>query len=485
MKKKFIKIFVLLLLVMCIFVSKPSDFSYALESGVSILETNENPEGETSTENPEESPSVEPEEPDYEEIIYEDLIKGGDPLDNTSDIPDKSLYSALTQIVKQYIIDTYGYTGYDTSETLYSTMFKNIETIEIKNKEISDLSGFEKLQLSSLKSLTIVSNKVTTIGDKVFDNMPNVESINFSCCQISSISLPKLSQLTSINLSSNKLESVNFAKLTQKNLDINLANNLFSDIENIGFSNKIESVYLNIINNNIITLQDEYFEQSKITFSIGVQGLVSKSSDNVIIDTSTPINFYKINIPDVYIKIYKEEGFDTCIDTITDGDVEGNVLSKYFGVGSYYVEYYDAEGMIDTNLNCDNKLYTSYSFDVIPSECTAKYEFKGKMYDTFEDKVTGKVRVYLYCEEGGTIYYKLGNGEWIQGNEVYCDKGGSYTIRTKVVIGDIESNEKTFFIKTSLNVVIPDFLMLILLLLFALTLFLFVVPFVSKKWFKK
>lgn len=483
MKKKIVKICVLLLLVMCLFVGKSGDFSYALESDVSILEATENPEENTSTE-PEEPEN--PEDPiDYEELIYEDLIKGGDPLDNTSDISDKSLYSALTQIVKQYIVDTYGYTEYDTSETLYSTMLKNIETIEIQNREISDLSGFEKLQLPKLKSLTIVSNKVTTIGDNFFDNMSNLESINLSCCQISSISLPKLSKLTSINLSSNKLKSINFAKLPQKNLDINLANNLFSNITDIGFSNKIESVHLNIINNNITTLEEEYFEQSKITFNIGVQGLVSKSSDEVTIDTSTPINFYKINIPGVYIKIYKEEGFDTCIDTVRDEDIEGNVLSKYFGVGSYYAEYYNAGGMIDTSANCDNKLYTSYSFDVIPSECTAKYEFKGKMYDTFEKKVTGKVRVYLSCEEGGTIYYKLGNGEWTQGNEIYCDKGGNYSIRTKVVIDDVESNEKTIFIKTSLNVVIPDFLMLILLLLFALTLFIVVVPLVSKKWFKK
>ena len=91
----------------------------------------------------------------------------------------------------------------------------------------------------------------------------------------------------------------------------------------------------------------------------------------------------------------------------------------------------------------------------------------------------------LSCEEGGEIYYKIGNGEWIQGNEIMCDRGGDYSITTKVVIDNISSEEKSILIKTSLNLIIPDILMLILILLFALTLFLVVVPLVSKKWFRK
>ena len=131
------------------------------------------------------------------------------------------------------------------------------------------------------------------------------------------------------------------------------------------------------------------------------------------------------------------------------------------------------------------KYFQKYYFQVTPNVRDIKYEHKGKIYDNFTRKVTGKVKVLLACEEGGEIYYKIGNGEWIQGNEIMCDRGGHYSITTKVVIDNISSEEKSILIKTSLNLIIPDILMLILILLFALTLFLVVVPLVSKKWFRK
>ena len=48
--------------------------------------------------------------------IYEDLKKGGYELNNSSDIEDNNLYSALLQVIKQYIKDTYdGYIDTDSN----------------------------------------------------------------------------------------------------------------------------------------------------------------------------------------------------------------------------------------------------------------------------------------------------------------------------------------------------------------------------------
>ena len=98
--------------------------------------------------------------------------------------------------------------------------------------------------------------------------------------------------------------------------------------------------------------------------------------------------------------------------------------------------------------------------------------------------MTGEVKVLLSCEEGAEIYYKVGGSDWTKGNEIMCDKGGNYSITAKVVKDGYESEETNVLIMTSLNTVVPDILMLILVLLFTLTLFIVVVPIVSKKWFK-
>ena len=66
-----------------------------------------------------------------------------------------------------------------------------------------------------------------------------------------------------------------------------------------------------------------------------------------------------------------------------------------------------------------------------------------------------------------------------------CDKGGNYTVYTKVVVDGVESEVKSFLIRTSQNVIIPDIVMLVLLLLFMFGLFFVLVPFISKKFFKK
>lgn len=429
--------------------------------------------------------SEEPTIAEIEEQIYVDLKKGGYELDNTSDITDKNLYSALLQIAKQYIKDTYyGYIYSDS--TLWTTMLKNVENVTIENMDIEDLSGIEKIRFDNLKSLTITGNKFATVPSTFFDRMGNLEQLNLSNNNISSIEFPSHMALNKINLSSNKLSKVNFSQLKNLNLDINVANNRFTSITDIGFSTRLNHLNLNIINNNITDITDEYLDNSKINLSVGLQGLVPVK-DNTTITTSEKLRFYKFNNPDIYIKFYKVGIISdtytgvSCMDSsITDGDY----IEFGFEVGEYYAEYYDNIGQIYESGDSEKGIYKTYHFNVIPGDVVFKYEFKGKTYDTFDKKVTGKVKVYLSCEDGGEIYYKLGNSEWTKGTEINCDKGGDYSIVAKVVKDGVESNEKTVLVRTSLNVIIPDIVMLILILLFTLTLFLLVVPYVSKKWFR-
>lgn len=426
-----------------------------------------------------------PVEPSLEEKVYTDFKEGGYELNNSSDIQDKNLYSALMQIARQTIKQKYESYNTQNETTLWTTMLKSVESITIKDMDIESLSGIEKMRFDNLKSLNIINNKITSLPNNFFDRMGNLENLNLACNKITKVTFPSNSKISSINLSSNSLTSVNFSQLNNANLNINVANNLISSIKNIGLPTRYDSIKLNIINNNINDLTEEYFNDPKVTLFIGLQGIVS-SNENVTINTSTKLSFYKTNLNNVYLKIYKVGTLsDELYKTISDADVENNSLALNFGVGEYYVEYLDESGNLYINGDSDKSLFKSYKFRVIPTECTIKYEFKGKIYDTFDNKVTGKVKVLLSCEDGGKIYYKVGNSDWIEGNEINCDKGGSYSIITKVVIDGVESKEKSTLVKTSLNVIIPDIVMLILILLFTLAIFVVIVPLVSRKWFRK
>ena len=474
MKNKFAYFaFMFMLICLMCFLPHQEVLAKSFENNNAILTTEEGGEGEVVEE---------PTDPTTEEKIYEDLKKGGYELNNSSDIEDNNLYSALLQVIKQYIKDTYD--GYIyTDSTLYNTMFKKIETIDIRSMDIKTLNGIEKIRFDSLKSLSVVDNQITEIKSTYFERMPNLEVLDLSNNKIKSVDVTGATKLNKINFSSNNIEKINLSFLTSTNIDVNLSNNIIMSMTDIGLPTRAGAIHLNIINNNIADLTEEYFEYDRLTMNIGVQGIVGKTSTKVF-DTSTDIAFYKTNLAGVYMKIYKCEVGDILYKTITDADIAGNCLLEKFEVGEYLVEYYLGDNPLYVALDSEKTGFKTYNFKVNPTACTFKYEFKGKIYDKFDEKVTGKVKVLLSCEEGAEIYYKVGGSDWTKGNEIMCDKGGNYSITAKVVKDGYESEEANVLIMTSLNTVVPDILMLILVLLFTLTLFLIVVPIVSKKWFK-
>ena len=81
--------------------------------------------------------------------------------------------------------------------------------------------------------------------------------------------------------------------------------------------------------------------------------------------------------------------------------------------------------------------------------------------------------------------YQVNGGEWVEGNIVECNHGGTYSIKAKVIIDGVESEVQNIWVRTSLNLYVPDALMLALILLLVLALFLVVLPIISRKYFKR
>ena len=405
---------------------------------------------------------------------------------------DKYLYSALLNIYKA---TDPNYSG----SVIYSDMFKNFEEINLDKKNISSLSGFDKLELDNLISFSANLNNLTELDKTFFQNIDEDKftSLSLAGNSISQIDLTNFDNLTYLDLSSNKLSKIDMSviegRVQNTRININLANNKFKSIKNIVLPNKrIGHIELNIINNNITDITDSYFTDF-FTMYMGIQGFLDNEK-TINVDTATNLIVYPFNIEGLAVEIYKTDGeADELVATISDSNVVTEYAVENLTVGKRlmlpvgeYEYIYTLNGESAFSRNDYTRLYLdSCEFGVIPQKVNYKFTFKGKDYEEL-GKVTGKVTVTLSSsEEGAEIYYQINGSEWKKGTVVECDKGGSYSINVKAVIGGVESEVQSIWVRTSLNLYVSDWVMLVMVTLLTLVLFLVVLPIISKKYFKK
>lgn len=430
-----------------------------------------------------------------EELQIIESYESGYTISVSTHMTDTNLYASLLNKFEDWLEEEYGII-YE-ADVIYRDMFKDISDIAFDDALIMSLEGLDLINFASLKSLSLTRNKLTVITKETFTKMPVIENLDFTGNEISSVELGKIPTLKSINLAKNKLSALNLKDLGSSTIAINVAQNNFEDISLINFPERVTSISLNIINNKIAEIPEDYLKLSgsKLKMNIGVQGL--NEGRDVTSDTTIPLKYYKTNIPNLKLQIYKYNGvIDEPVALIGDEDIPAGAycLDKYLPIGQYVFEYVfdDGNGNIEIAQNPEDTTrvyFETGKMTVLPATCTVTYEFKGEKYETFTKKVTGKVKVFLSSVEGSKIKYKVNSGDWIDvdGNtcEIMCDEGGNYTIYSKVVIDGMESKEKVVLVRTSQNVIIPDIVMLVLVLLFTLALFMIVVPLISRKFFRK
>ena len=419
----------------------------------------------------------------------------GYPISKNIDIADEGLYKALLSIVKEYAQNVNGETF--TGDTLYSEMLDMVTTIEIGHKyNISSLAGMEKLELSNLETLSITRNSLTVFDGTCFQNTTEkFTSINLASNKISTFRLGNLEYLRTINLSNNELKELDLSGIegTVANtpITLNLAGNYISSMSKIKLPTKrIGKITMNLIANNITEVDDAYFNTNKYDISLGLQGFrVEDGYGNLAIETKAGIKLYKSNIPNLIVKIYKDtEECEIEYATYSDADItDGNYITidtQEMGVGEYRIEYMLGDELAYLKSDVDRAYYNGADFIIKPTKATYQLEYKGQMYDKL-NKVTGEVKVHLSAEVGATIYYSVNGKDYTEYTEtINCDKGGNYSVRYYTKIGDYESDIAEVYIKTSLNTYIPDGLMFALLLIVSITLFVVVIPIVSRKFFK-
>lgn len=402
-------------------------------------------------------------------------------------ISDRNLYDALLSLYKS---KDPNYNG----STLYSDMFNSelFTEINVDRKNISSLKGLEKLDLFYLESFSANLNSIETFDEDVFVNtdINKFRSISLASNLISSIEITTPLRLTELNLDCNELTKIDLSKIEAEvdgtPFSLSIANNKIANMSDIVLpSKRIGHITLNLINNQLKEIDDGYFTD-KYTLNLGVQGF-KLVEEELCVNTKSNVLIYKTNNPNLRVDIYRIDGeSDQLIESVQDTDITEKFKKLNLSVGQYEYRYMliaENEGAYD-KYDIDRVYLVSNRFNVIPQTVTYIYTYKGKDYQTL-NKVTGEVTVKLSCEEGATIMYQVNGGEWITGDVVECNKGGTYSIKAKAVMGEFESEVENIFVRTSLNLYIPDGLMLVFVLLIALVLFLVVLPIVSRKYFKR
>ena len=405
-----------------------------------------------------------------------------------TDFVDSKLYAALLDEVTKFA-ETRGerFTG----DTLYSEMllFPTFTELDITNRNITSLDGLENLRLDYLQKISVVSNKLTEVKPDYFRDCENLKEINFASNQITKVELPALRNLEKVNLSSNKLTQLDLSNCMGDDIEISLAANDFTSLDDIELP-RADSVSLNMIANNLESVDDGYFTETKFSLNVGVQGIKNIETDSFT-DSTKGFRYYRTNIENLGLKIYNvAQKVPTVVKTVSDADItSGNYIDVVLPIGEYKYEYTLDGEEIYSKYDATKNFYLPQNFVVKPTMATYKFEHKGEMYDTI-GKVTGAVKVYLKSSDldlgvDGKIMYSVNRGEWIEGDVVDCSSGGTFSIKVKVVCGDYESDEETILLQTSLNAVIPDVVMFFLILFLGIMLFAVGVPIISKKFFRK
>lgn len=398
---------------------------------------------------------------------------------------DSNLYGALLDLYKSTDPNYHG-------DTLYSDMFKDFTEINVDKCNISTLRGLEKFEFDSLETFSANSNEISEFDKEWFVNTEKdiFKSLSLAGNKIKGVDLSYCTGLRYLDLSSNELQRLDVSfiegRSSSTQFELNVANNKIKGMKYILLpEKKIGHITLNIINNNIAEISNEYFTD-KYTLKIGVQGAVSKATDTVTFDTKYNLRLYKTYIEGLGYIVNRIDGEeDVKVFELWDAQIENDYVPYELGVGEYEVIYtFDGVTSAYERHNHTRAFLKSMEFDIVPQKASYIFIHKGQEYKEI-GKVTGAVTVKLSAEEGAKIFYQVDGGEWIEGNEVVCDQGGSYAINVKTMIAGVESEVETIWVRTSLNRYIPDILMLVLLVLLSLVLFLVVLPYVSRKYFKK
>ena len=408
-------------------------------------------------------------------------------LNDDSGIPDSYLYMAL-------------YTQYNllnpdkpNINKVYYNMFENETALNLSNRSIKSLAGFHRLNMPHLEELNLSKNQLITLNNEL-SHLISLEKLNLFDNELTSINLSTLYKLNDVNLNRNNLTELNLNTVKSGIVKANFNN--ITDFNKIKLPNASSVDYLEIelINNNITNFNKDLLLSEKFYFELGLMGAGINYKENAtddeikeyLISTTTPLVFYNLKNYDITAEIYDLDTNELVLE-ITNSNTEQ--YTEYFlPSGEYRVNYINNITGISAYIAYDENFSVFKNIDefiVRPNNADFKFLINGQYLNQYSGNIPSNAKlVFSSLDEEADIYYLMPGQEWEEGTEVDLKTGGGkYYVFVKCVLDGYESPLTTIEIKTSVNPVLPDLLLLFLILGGAAILFFVIFPLFKKYLF--
>lgn len=377
-----------------------------------------------------------------------------------------------------------------TGAALSDETFTSVTELDLTNTskapdsdKITDITALRKFDLRSVKVLKLGNNAIETIPANVFQGMESLEYLDVSNNGLNSLDLSYVVNLKVLIANNNNLTKLNLENFVTTGYEsgdslINISANPFDSFADVEMPTVKSDSRLKLIgyNNNFGDIMS--ISNNGFSYELGLQGL---NLDRVQLNQT--IKYYNTGDATLSAKIYKltkgdnNETVETLVKTLSD-DPSMPIKNIDLAVGNYRVDYLKNDTVINGTNNDDYIWLESNEFSVVPNSPTYYFTVGNKKYDEIE-KLTHKGVLHIVSDDTAEVYYSFGGDEWIKGDEVKLNKGGTYVVKFKSVINGIESNISGVTINASANLHVPDIFMALLVAMLA-GVFVVVIYFIGK-----
>lgn len=399
---------------------------------------------------------------------------------STSTIADDNLYDALLNIYKSNNADYIG-------TSLYTEMFNNstYTNINLTDKDISSISGLDKLKLNYTTSIDLSFNNITSISYQDLASCTNLINLDVSNNNLSTFVInPMLieSTIKNLKLNNNNLTSIDLRTFKSGTINIDLANNYFTTFDNISFpSTTLLTMFnLNIKNNNIQDFDNNLLVNDKYSILIGVQGVHNKQNEFLQLNENDKITIYKTADENLKIVI-KDAISSNTIQTINNSEISAYTLLN-LTPGKYILEFYinDIIAYLSSSPSINTEYIPQY-FEISPNAPTITFIYRGTEYSSVDFKYLGSITIKCEEENDYQTYYSVDNKNWnLLNSSAEIKTTGTYNLYLKRVYGTYESQVITYVLTSNLNPYIPDVVMIIIIIGLLLVLAFVIAPILKK-----
>lgn len=345
--------------------------------------------------------------------------------------------------------------GYDP-QNRYLFDDPSFTSLDLSRRGIFSLDGLNYWLFPYIKTVNLSSNRISVLEVEHFSSMPLLEEIVIADNYLNEVNLSGLS-LARFVADGNSLAQIdlNFMR-DEENAEVSLNSNLFTSLQDIQNASNQNLPTVWLANNQIVVQPEELIPQN---FELLLQG--ARDLNKFITQGS--------------LTLFASTIYPNLVVTINDEELQ--LGQNAFGFGQYQVRF------LNENLPIEN--LKAFGFQVIPPKASIEFYIHNEKveYQTLFEK---EVKLMFASDvPNATVFFRINNGEWQQGNELHIAITGNFNIYTQVRIADVVSDSNSAVINVRLVKPIWFFVMFLLVVtLFLGLMFGYYYLQRSKKWKK-